>query len=138
MVWRKFAGFWVRFAAALIDGVIFGISTSVVGFLLGLIFGQKLLQSLSGISYILSFFLQIGYYVLFQASAGQTLGKKAMRIKVVNEKGSTPSIGVFFLREIIGKLVSAIILMIGYFMVIWDGKKQALHDKIAGTYVIRV
>jgi uncharacterized RDD family membrane protein YckC len=44
----------------------------------------------------------------------------------------------FFLREIIGKIVSSIILFIGYLMILWDGKKQGLHDKIAGTVVIKV
>lgn len=45
---------------------------------------------------------------------------------------------LFFLREIIGKFLSAIILGIGYLMVIWNPKKQALHDKIAKTYVVYI
>ncbi|KKQ59381.1 MAG: RDD domain protein, partial [Candidatus Daviesbacteria bacterium GW2011_GWA2_38_17] len=82
--------------------------------------------------------LAIGYYVWFQSRTGQTLGKKVMKIKVVNATGATPSLGTFALREILGKLASGLILGIGYLMVAWDSKKQGLHDKIASTYVVRV
>ena len=46
--------------------------------------------------------------------------------------------GTAFLREVIGKFISSILLCIGYLMVAFDGQKQGLHDKIAGTYVIKL
>ena len=61
-----------------------------------------------------------------------------MGIRVVDAQGKTPNMLTFFLREVVGKLVSGIILGIGYLIVLWDGRKQALHDKIASTYVVRV
>jgi len=67
---------------------------------------------------------------------GATLGKMALRLKVVKTEGELDWVTII-LRETIGKFVSGIILGIGYLMVAWDPKKQALHDKIAGTYVIR-
>lgn len=131
---QNYAGFWIRFMATLLDGVILLVASMVMGAVLGLVTGNSA-QTLNS---ILGLLISIGYYVFYQASAGQTLGKKVMKIKVVNEQGATPTVFIFFLREIIGKFISSIILGIGYLMVIWDGKKQGLHDKIAGTFVVKV
>lgn len=69
---------------------------------------------------------------------GQTVGKKLMGIRVVDIQGTRPSMGKFFLREIIGKmLVNQLTLDIGYLWVLWDSKRQGLHDKIASTYVVK-
>lgn len=78
------------------------------------------------------------YYVIYQHKSGQTFGKQFMGIKVITIDGQTPTIRTFFLREYVGKLLSTITLGIGYFMVVFDTKKQALHDKLAGTFVIKV
>lgn len=127
----NYAGFWIRFAAALLDSVII----LVLSMIAATVFSAVKLGTVGSIAQLL---LGIGYYVWFQSRTGQTLGKKVMKIKVVNGSGVTPSLGTFALREIVGKLVSSLILGIGYLMVAWDSKKQGLHDKIAGTYVVRV
>ncbi|MBI2028114.1 MAG: RDD family protein [Candidatus Levybacteria bacterium] len=127
----NYAGAGARFLAAIIDGLILLVINSIFGFVLG---GNNQ----SPLSYLLSLGVSIGYWVFYQASQGQTIGKKVMRIKVVDASGNKPTVMTFFLREIIGKLVSAIILFIGYLMILWDAKKQGLHDKIAGTVVVRV
>jgi len=123
-----------RFIAALIDGIII----TVFSFLVGIVLGLAGANAQGALSYAVGLLLGIGYYVFYQSSAGQTLGKKVLGIKVVDAQGNKPTAITFFLREIIGKAVSGIILGIGYLMVLWDGKKQALHDKIASTYVVRV
>lgn len=127
----NYAGFWIRFAAALLDSVII----LALSMILAVVFSAVKLGAIGSIAQLL---LGIGYYVWFQSRTGQTLGKKVMKIKVVNASGATPSLGIFALREILGKLVSSLILGIGYLMVAWDSKKQGLHDKIASTYVVRV
>lgn len=130
----NYAGFGVRFIAALIDGVLIGIINTAISYMLTAVLGE----GAGSLSMILNLALSIGYYVWYQHKEGQTIGKKAMKIKVVTYDGKTPTLFAFFLRDIVGKAVSAILLFIGYFMVLWDPKKQALHDKIANTYVIRV
>lgn len=130
----QYAGSGSRFLAALIDIIV----VLVVSLILGLIIALTLGKNGETLSSLLSIVINIGYFVFYQASNGQTLGKKAMGIKVVDLAGNKPTAMTFFLREIIGKLVSSIILLIGYLMILWDGKKQGLHDKIAGTVVIRV
>ncbi|MBI3485879.1 RDD family protein [Candidatus Daviesbacteria bacterium] len=130
---EKYAGFGVRLVAALIDGLAIGIiSTFVNG-----IFGGSFRHS-GVVYYVPSILINIGYWVWYQNYAGQTFGKRVMHLKVVDQRGKTPSMGTLFIREIIGKWVSALILGIGYLMIIWDKKKQGLHDKIASTYVIYV
>lgn len=131
---QNYAGFGRRLAAALIDGLVINIIIAFLGFLVVLLFGQSAITLVYGVQILTS----VGYFVVYQGQAGQTLGKKAMGIKVVDTNGNKPSMMVFFLREPIGKFVSGLILGIGYLMVLWDGKKQGLHDKIAGTYVVKV
>lgn len=133
----QYVGFWRRFAALFIDAIILGVVSGIIGAILMSAMGSE--NSPAGLlGNLASFVLAFAYYVYYQSKVGQTLGKKAMGIKVVDAAGKTPSMTTFFLREIIGKFVSGIILGIGYLMVIWDPKKQALHDKIASTYVIKV
>lgn len=69
---------------------------------------------------------------------GRTLGKIAMGTKVVNEDGIAPSLLTAFMREVIGKFISAIVLYLGFIWIIFDSKFQGWHDKIASTYVIKV
>jgi len=127
----NYAGFWIRFVAALLDSVIIVALSIIVATVFAVI-------KLAVVGSLAQLVLAIGYYVWFQSRTGQTLGKKVMKIKVVNATGATPSLGTFALREILGKLASGLILGIGYLMVAWDSKKQGLHDKIASTYVVRV
>ena len=47
-------------------------------------------------------------------------------------------IGSTLVREIIGKLVSGIVILLGYVWILFDGKRQGWHDKIAGTVVVNV
>lgn len=130
----NYAGFGVRFLASLIDGIIIGLANTAINFMLKAILGD----GAGSISIILNLALSVAYYVWYQNKNGQTIGKKAMNIKVVTYEGKTPTMFAFFLRDIVGKIVSTITFFIGYLMVLWDPKKQSLHDKIAGTYVIRV
>lgn len=119
----EYMGFWIRVAAVVIDGILTGIVGAILDAILGF----------TGIGALLS----ITYYVLLTGLKGQTLGKMALGIKVVNAQGNVPGIGRAALREIVGKFVSAIAIGLGYLWVGWDRQKRGWHDHIAGTYVIR-
>ncbi|KKS12067.1 hypothetical protein A2617_04735 [Candidatus Daviesbacteria bacterium RIFOXYD1_FULL_41_10] len=124
-----------RFAAFLIDLAIIWIVGFVLGFVLGMTTDQ---QTAAGVGSLLQIVIGVGYWVVYQQKMTQTIGKKVMHLKVVDSTGKTPGVMTFFLREIIGKFVSSIILMIGFLMILWDSKKQGLHDKIANTFVVKV
>jgi uncharacterized RDD family membrane protein YckC len=59
-------------------------------------------------------------------------------VKVVNAQGDIPGLRRAALREILGKIISAIVLFLGFLWIAWDRQKQGWHDKIAGTYVVKV
>ncbi len=77
------------------------------------------------------------YYALMESSKYQaTLGKIAMGIKVVNKNNQPLDFSKALLRNL-SKLLSYAILCIGYIMIIFDDRKQGLHDKIADTFVVK-
>lgn len=77
------------------------------------------------------------YYAIMESSPCQaTLGKMAIGAKVVDQNGNRLSFARATGREW-SKFLSSLILLFGYFMVGWDDRKQGLHDKIAGTFVVK-
>lgn len=138
------AGFWVRVIACFLDSLILGAVQFVIGLVLSIAGGAAGDFEGGGsfalfmITWLCSIVISITYYVFFTGYNGQTPGKMALRIQVVRSDGSPLSYGRAFLREIPAKFISALILGIGYLMVAFDRQKQGLHDRIAGTYVIKL
>ena len=84
-----------------------------------------------------AFILSVRCSALLESGAKQaTLGKRAMGIKVTDVNGNRISFGQATGRHF-GKWISSIILLIGYLMMLWDERKQTLHDKMAGTLVVK-
>ena len=138
-------GFWIRLVAAVVDGLLVTTVQVVLGFLLtsvtapmrsGLSPRGELLVAL--VLWLFGSIVSMAYYVCFTGYCGQTPGKMAVRVKVICTDGAEITYGRAFLRETLGKFLSALILGIGYLMIAFDGQKQGLHDKIADTYVIKV
>lgn len=137
-----YAGFGVRFLAGLVDGIIIGLISGVLGLLAGIagtVSGSETVSLFaSGFVQLFAGIISFAYYVYFIGSRGQTPGKMALKIKVVKvDTQQAPGYLNAFLREVVGKILSAIILLLGYFWMLWDEKKQTWHDKIANTIVIK-
>ncbi|MGJ7033902.1 RDD family protein [Niabella hirudinis] len=144
----RYAGFWERFAAALIDGIVLGIIGSYVNRFTGLSANWYNMQDGgSAASGYLAYYNSAGgwinliigwlYEAIMLAGTSQaTLGKMALGIKVTNLDGKPISFLAATGRHF-AKFISAIILLIGYLMMIWDNRKQTLHDKLAGTLVVK-
>ena len=78
----------------------------------------------------------VGYYTYFFGN-GQTLGMKAVNIKLCGTDGTYPvGYGRGFLR-LIGMMISGIVFGLGYIWILIDEDYQGWHDKIAGTYVVK-
>jgi uncharacterized RDD family membrane protein YckC/Tfp pilus assembly protein PilE len=122
-----YAGFWRRWAAAVIDGILYYIVAIAIGLALGDGLGSTALA-------IAAAWL---YHALMQSSSRQaTLGKMALGVKVTSVEGERIS----FLRatgRYFATILSSLLLMIGYLMAAFTQRKQALHDMIAGTLVVR-
>lgn len=140
-----YAGFWRRALALLLDTIILIIFIAVFDELIEIIFDlpdhaeemtriQKIVDLFSD---LIGIFLYFGYFAWFEASAWQaTLGKRALGIKVTDMKGHRLEFWHAFGRNI-GKIVSTLILYIGFMMTGWTHRKQALHDMMAGCLVIK-
>lgn len=117
--------FWERFAAAFLDGLILIIPNYALQIFLG------------PLGILVSFLLPWLYSAFMESGSNQaTFGKKAMGLKVTTADGQPISFGQATGRHF-GKIVSSIILFIGYLMMLWDDNKQTLHDKMAGTLVVK-
>jgi len=79
--------------------------------------------------------INVGYYTYFHGITGQTPGKMAMGLKVIQATGEEMTLGIAFLRYV-GSIVSSLCFLLGYIWVAFDRRKQGWHDKIAGTVVI--
>lgn len=123
-----YGGFWIRVAAYLIDAIILGIISTILT--LGV---DDRTTASGGVSTLLGWL----YFAIMESSSRQaTFGKSLLGLAVVDEQGQRIS----FLRatgRYFAKFLSAIILLIGFIMVAFDSRKQGLHDKLAGTLVVK-
>lgn len=132
----NYAGFWIWFLAYFIDSILMGIVNILI--LYAVVGVDTLADPQKGtlVSNALTILVPLFYFSLMQSSSKQaTLGKMAVGVKVVNANGETISFPQAIGRYL-SKIVSAIILLIGFIMAGFDSKKQALHDKMARTFVI--
>ncbi|GGA03456.1 putative membrane protein YteJ [Paenibacillus marchantiophytorum] len=128
----QYAGFWIRFVAVLLDGI----AIQAVFVLLSFIVNISPFKPNLGMS-VLQYAISWSYSVILTVLLGQTLGKMIMGIRVIRKDGLPNTWGSILLREIIGKIVSTIILCIGYIMAGIDSEKRGLHDRMAGTRVVK-
>ncbi|MCL6512991.1 MAG: RDD family protein [Alicyclobacillus sp.] len=161
----RYAGFWRRFAAYLIDTVILGIlqfifemgtfAAVVAAFarqnpnfwssFSGALASDTELQDATALAAFITLSVAwtavgiIGpwiYYAVFESSPWQaTLGKRALGIRVCDMEGRRLSFGRATGRYF-AKIISALVLWIGYLMAGWTKRKQALHDMIAECLVV--
>lgn len=134
------AGFWIRFVAAILDGVLVLILQGILG---GLLFWAGMLngssnEGLAMLVQIFAYLLSFVYYIFFTGYCGQTPGKMALRVKVIRCDGTDLTYGRAAFREVPAKFISGIIFCIGYLMIVFDEQKQGLHDRMADTYVIKL
>jgi uncharacterized RDD family membrane protein YckC len=126
------AGFWIRFVASIIDGII----VSVFFFLIGLVMGQNIFSSTgqSGFFLLLQYVIPTLYNATLLSIWGTTPGKKLFNIYILDAKGSRKIGFPRALGRELSKYVSAIIFLIGYIMAAFRADKRALHDLMAGTF----
>lgn len=127
------AGWWRRVGATVIDGIIIGIP---VGFVLGLAnASQGAIEGGSAVVFFVYMVLMIG------RPKGQTIGNMGVRTRVVD--ANNPAVSITAGRAAIRALVALVlqITVIGWILDIlwplWDGRNQTLHDKAAGSLVVR-
>jgi uncharacterized RDD family membrane protein YckC len=121
------AGFFIRLAGLLVDGIVLG----VVGTVLGVV-----LKGAAGS--VLSLLVGLLYFTLLVGGRGQTVGMGAARVRVIDKNGGgNIGYGRAFVRWI-GMYISAFFIFLGYFWMLWDAQNQCWHDKMANDLVVRV
>ena len=144
-----YGGFWRRFWAVVLDGLIVNIVTVPAGMMLSLptaamidsdtITAEQMAAYFS--AYAMAAFISVLvnwlYFALMESSKWQgTLGKLALGLRVTNGEGRRIGFGRASGR-FFGKMVSALTLGIGYVIQVFTTRRQALHDLIAGTLIVR-
>jgi uncharacterized RDD family membrane protein YckC len=143
----RYGGFWLRFVAALIDGILVSVVMLPVRLVVGLssvVAGHAADMPEIGVHVVRIIIsgtigLLCGwiYEAAMESSSKQaTLGKMALNLKVTDMEGRRISFARASGRHF-AKFISAMILLVGYIMAGFTLRKQALHDMIAGTLVQR-
>lgn len=139
-----YAGFWTRFGARFVDGLLLWVVSTILQFPLigfplfgsprraeGLFLGRTLL------AFAIAIAIPIAYFIYFHGKDGATLGKKLFKIRVVRSDGSpigyARATGRYF-----ADILSSLTCLIGYIMAAFDEEKRALHDRICDTRVIQL
>jgi len=147
----RFAGFWIRVVAALIDGVLLGVVTSLIDLPLTIFAMPRgafnpvggpspanltaVMLGVAGAETLINLAIQCAYEVYFIHKRGATIGKLALGLKVVRPDGSAIPVSLAFGR-FFAKWLDGLTLLIGYIMAGFDEQKRALHDRICDTRVI--
>jgi uncharacterized RDD family membrane protein YckC len=125
----KLAGFWLRAGAHLIDDVLLGVGVGIL-----LVFGVRFPAAIALTVFLLAWI----YNATMESSRHQgTLGKMALGLTVTNPQGRPISFGRASGRYFAKFITGLIPLGVGYAMAGFTEKKQALHDMIAGSLVVR-
>lgn len=154
----NYAGFWLRFVAIIIDGIIIGVAQSFIFVpilaALGLGFANSAetmdfsdpdqaagfvasIMAMAGGYWILSLTIQILYSTFMESSKLQaTVGKLALGLKVTDLQGNKLDFTKALVRNLC-KIISNFTMLIGYIIAGFTAKKQALHDMIASTLVLK-
>jgi len=146
----RFGGFWIRFLAIIIDGIIIRVAVSPIVAILGVMgvlpwlmrgrIDETDVPAIVGASVAIApIFVIINwlYEAIMTSSTWQaTVGKKILGLKVTDEAGNRISFARATGRHF-AKIISVMTCFIGFIMAAFTDRKRALHDFIAGTLVIK-
>jgi uncharacterized RDD family membrane protein YckC len=145
----RYAGFWIRFAAVFVDGLLLWVVNMAISMIGVLFIGGAASVAARGsdqaaamgfiILQLVLFFIQIAialsYETIMIGRYGATLGKMACGIRVVNATGE-PITYARALGRYFAKILSGLTLLIGYLMAAFDDERRTLHDRICDTRVV--
>ena len=142
----NYAGFWIRFGAKFIDGLVFMVLLIPIALVFGFGMSAQMKRGQPpgfagiGLQFGVQFvfmFASVAYTTFFHGKWGATLGKMACGLRVVTAEGHPITYSRSFGRAM-AEILSGLICDIGYIIAAFDSEKRSLHDHIASTRVIRV
>ncbi len=125
----KKTSFWLRLIAFIIDSVIVLTPVFVIG---------MIIIAFTHFSILLPLLLAIDafYNVFFDTHGGSTIGKRLLRMRVVNRDYQKVNLKTALLRETIGKYLCWITFSIGFLLILARKDRKGLLDIVAGTFVV--
>jgi uncharacterized RDD family membrane protein YckC len=145
-----YGGFWIRLAARLIDIVLIGVPVGILYGIWGWIqygllgdSGDSAAHDVASVIGVVGTALVLAgaalYQILLWAKRGATVGQRVFRLKVVDASSGGPITLTTAFARWIGELLDTFFcgVPIGYVWIAFDRRKQAWHDKFAGTVVVR-
>jgi uncharacterized RDD family membrane protein YckC len=150
LAWR-YAGFWVRFGARFIDGLVMIVPVLIIAAILipnlfhpgGRAPNPSVFTALGFTFFVVIILAGACYEILMLKYCGATLGKMASGLKVVRSDGRSLGWGVCFGRFLMWNVVTSgipylnwVLMLISGIMAGVDTEKRALHDRVCGTRVI--
>ena len=117
------ATFVERFIAILIDSALLWVL-------------QMAVMRFGTVGMLLGFAVGVAYFVVLQHEWGFTIGRKIMKIQLETTQGLKPDMKTLAIRYV-ASIFSGFILLIGYFICLLDPRMKTLHDKVAGTQVVK-
>lgn len=144
-----YAGFWIRFVALMIDGVLLAVVGALIELPLTIRYAPPVVTTdpsaalaqlsatlgVAAVQTLISICLACAYEVFFVSTRGGTIGKLALNLRIVRADGSPVARGLAFGRYF-ARWVSQFTLLVGFIMAAFDDQKRALHDRICETRVI--
>lgn len=135
----RYAGFWMRFWAYLLDLVVVAsINGIIVAPLIAITNVSQIRIAFFSIEVIVVAIVTILYFLLLTKRWGQTIGKRVFGIKVISKKEVPLTWSSLIFREVVGRYIvqAFMITYTLYLIVAFQSKKQGLHDMIGDTIVI--
>jgi len=139
-----YGGFWIRFVAKFIDGIVLGLLNVLLSVASGIVLailagrGAGAMPAAMGamaITFVLQMIFSAFYATWFVGRYGATPGKMACRLRVVRPDGTEVGYGRAFGRYL-AEILSMLTLYIGYLIAAFDPEKRSLHDRVCDTRVM--
>lgn len=135
-------GLGPRFLASLLDSLVLAVALVIPELVVAGVLAVLPAATLGGILQILQGVAVLGYYAYCWSTTGQTVGMKALHIRLARTDGRPLSWGTGLMRSLGCAVIGFAFLVffigvLGLLWPIWDPKKQGWHDKVAGTVVVR-
>lgn len=144
---REAAGFGPRLAASLIDLAVIVLPWTGANLVWAFSHGQPVRVEQPGgwsvdlglpvVGAGLTFLLAVVYVLYFWVTRGATPGKMALGLQIVTAPGDRPIGAIQAARRLAGYLVSGLLFGLGFLMIAFSGERRGLHDRVAGTRVVR-
>lgn len=138
------AGFWRRFGASVLDSLVVAVLSNILAagikvLMLAGVGGLKAQATSIAITTVFGWVVAFFYFGWFYSHKGASPGKLALNLRVVRAGNGVPlTYWRSFGREVPGKYLSALILLIGFLMAAFRQDKRALHDLLFDTQVLHV